>query len=133
MTKANKTYIVLAVIAIILIGGAFYGGMVFGQKQKRNFGQIGQNPNISIRANKQGGGFNVGQIIAKDDKSITISIPTGGSKIIFFSASTEVSKFAKGDVGDLIIGQNVGVNGTTNTDGSVTATTIQLRPNLPKP
>lgn len=73
-----------------------------------------------------------GEIIAKDDKSITIKIQgDSGSKIVFFSDKTEVSKFASGSLSDLQVGQTVFINGTANTDGNVTAQTVQLRPAAP--
>ena len=74
------------------------------------------------------GGFTAGEIIAKDDKSVTVKLQNGGSKIVFLSDSTEITKSAEGALSDLEIGKNISVNGTTNSDGSVTAHTIQLRP-----
>ena len=85
------------------------------------------------------GGFTAGEIISKDNpeggqasygasKSVTIKIPNGGSKIIFFSDSTEINKSARGSADDLEIGKTISISGSANPDGSITAETIQLRP-----
>jgi len=130
----KKQLTIISIIVLIVVGGgAFYGGMVYGQNQRKNsFGQ--QVPGTSIRGNRTGagGGFNSGEIIAKDDKSITIKLLTGGSKIVFFSSSTEVGKFVNGNSSDLVVGQSVSVAGAANQDGSVTAQSIQIRPAMPK-
>ena len=125
MTQKNQI-IIAVIILLVAVGGSFYGGMVFGQNQKRNFNFAGPNQNVSIRGNRPGGA-NAGEIIAKDEKSITIKLPTGGSKIIFYSNSTQIGKFTSGTADALAIGQSVNVNGTTNSDGSVTAVNIQIK------
>lgn len=129
MNKINKIHIGATVVVIILIAGAFYGGMIFGQGKRggSNF-PGGQNQSMSIRGNKQGGSLNSGEIIAKDEKSVTIKLINGGSKIIFFSSSTEVGKFVTGTITDLELGKTIMVQGQTNQDGSVTAQSIQIRP-----
>ncbi|OIO07392.1 hypothetical protein CO115_00755 [Candidatus Falkowbacteria bacterium CG_4_9_14_3_um_filter_36_9] len=55
----------------------------------------------------------------------------GGSKIVFLSDSTSIGKTTDGTVADLEAGKQVTINGKDNSDGSVTAQSIQIRPNLP--
>lgn len=138
--------VIFVVIGIIILAGTFYGGMTYGKSQTsaqntNGFGSNMQNRTgqfgMNGRGNRIGGGFVGGEIISKDDKSITVKIisndPNGtntttGSKIIFFDTSTTVSKTATGSLADLAVGTQVSVQGTANSDGSVTAKTIQIRP-----
>lgn len=140
----NKMLIGFIVAVIVIGGGAFYGGMLYGKSQaasarnsalsqRQGFGAgaaggVGGGAQARGGNRAAGGGLVNGDIIAKDDKSITVKNQNGGSKIIFLSASTQISKFAAGSVADLIVGQTVTANGTTNSDGSITAQMIQLRP-----
>ncbi len=141
------------IIGIIIVGGgAFYGGMKYGQskttssfsqgpdafanfspeERQARFSQIGgANANGSMRVMRNGGGFTSGEVLAKDDKSITLKLPDGGSKIIFFSDTTKVAKTAEGAVSDLAVGTQVSVTGAANSDGSMSAQTIQIRPQMP--
>ena len=57
----------------------------------------------------------------------------GGSKIVFFSNSTEISKMTDGLIDDIEIGKQVMVGGDQNSDGSYTAETIQLSPRVIQP
>ena len=135
--KKNQTIIISIIIVLIVGTGAFYGGMVYGKSQKGNAfnpGRLqGLNANGVQRGARQGvnGGFVNGQIISQDDKSVTLKLLDGGSKIIFFSDSTQITKSASGAIADLTTGENLMVNGTANADGSITAQTIQIRPQLP--
>jgi hypothetical protein len=90
---------------------------------------MGGNGTMGIRNT---GGFTTGEIISKDTTSITVKLATGGSKIIFLDANTKVSKSVDGSVNDLTTGTQVSITGTPNTDGSVNATNVQIRPNMPQ-
>ena len=140
------------IIALTIIGaGTFYGGVLYGKNKNSNGGQnnfanfqnlspeerqarFQQPGNAATRqgGNRQGGAnFTQGEIISKDDKSITIKLRDGGSKIAFFSNSTEVGKFSTTTPDNLLVGESVSVNGTANQDGSITAQSIQIRPQMP--
>ncbi len=125
----NKTFVGIIVVVILIGGGAFYGGMLYGKSIR---------PDLSANLNRQrmngaqqNGGFSGGEIIKKDDKSITVKLNNGGSQIILFSNTTKVMKSAEGSATDLIVGGQVTITGSKNQDGSITAQSIQLRPAVP--
>jgi hypothetical protein len=127
----------LVIVGIIVLIGAFYGGIVYGKSQIPARGAQVFNPNNmpngmpngGTRNIKSGGlvGFTSGEIISKDDKGITIKLQDGGSKIIFLSTTTAVAKATTGSITDLTVGTQVSVTGATNTDGSITAQSVQIR------
>ncbi len=137
----NNKIVLIVLTAVIVGGAAFFGGMKYGESagsqmaniqgvRDRGFG----GGNASSTFGRRGGmglpgqgGFTGGQIIAKDDKSITVQLMGGGSKIIFFSGSTMIMKSATGTPDDLAVGAQVVATGSANSDGSVTASSLQLR------
>lgn len=135
--------IIITILVSILIGGAaFYGGMLYAKSNPgTNFGgpmsQRNGNSGANFGGNKQAGtnGFNGanGEVISKDDSSLTIKLRDGGSKIVFYSYATTVSKMTTGTTADLQIGENIMVSGETNSDGSITAKAIDLRPAINNP
>lgn len=143
-----KKILPIIIIVVIVAAGAFFGGMKYGQsKSSVNLGrdnfqnmtpeerqqrvqQMGT-AGVGFRGDREGSGFASGEIISKDDKSVVVKLQDGGSKIIFFSDTTEVGKFVDGTSNDLEIGKTVVVNGKTNSDGSITAQSIQMRPEVP--
>jgi hypothetical protein len=125
---------------VLALGGAFYGGMEYQKtKMPRRMTFAGNIPgganggqraggNAAFGRGGAGGGFVSGEIIGKDDKSVTVKMPDGSTKIIFYSGSTSVGKATAGSADDLVVGEQVTATGTTNSDGSVTAQNIQIRP-----
>jgi len=58
----------------------------------------------------------------------TSSGATSGTKIVLYDSSTQVEEMQSVPASSLKEGQSVVVTGTPNSDGSVTATSIQVRP-----
>jgi hypothetical protein len=131
----KKISLIVIVIIILLAvgGGAFYGGMLYGKSQNTRAGFAGGSFQTRInRTGTNGSNFITGNIISKDSTSITLQLPTGnGSKIIFYSNTTQIAKTTTGTSDDLTTGTVVSVTGTTNSDGSITAQSIQIRPEKP--
>jgi len=134
--KSSKNIIVSIIITAIIAGGAgFGGGYLVGKAQtpsRGNFAQLGANANrpggAAANRLRQGSGMINGEILSKDDKSITVKNRDGGSKIIFLAPSTIISKTTDGTPNDLAVGETVIATGTANNDGSITAQNIQIRP-----
>ncbi|MDP2704616.1 MAG: DUF5666 domain-containing protein [bacterium] len=153
----NKLIVIVIAVAVVVGGGAFFGGMKYAEskspasrfsqadfqnlqnlspeERQQRLQELGANAGAGFRGGtgggqRGGGGFTTGEIISKDDKSVTVKLQNGGSKIVFLSDSTEITKSTSGSINDLEVGKNISVNGTANSDGSVTAQSIQLRPNL---
>lgn len=136
---SNNLVPALALTALIVGGGAFYGGMRYQQsKSTRVPSRAGELRGMRTPfggGNAQGtnggramGGFTTGEIVSKDANSFTLKLRDGGSKIIFFASSTTIGKMAAGSMDDLAPGTEVVVNGSANQDGSLAASSIQIRP-----
>jgi cytochrome c-type biogenesis protein CcmE len=138
----NRKIILVVAICLVVAGLSFRGGMIytnsksssdkFANSAQNGFNQNGitRTGNGMMRGGVNGGGLVSGEILSKDDKSMTIKLNSGGSKIVFFSPSTKVEKTVDGSIADVIVGKQITVIGVANSDGSVNATSIQLRPVL---
>lgn len=141
-----KKVIIPVMLGLLLVGGgAFYGGIQYSQAQTKSaraagaarFAQ-GGSAGMGARGVRgtggpagAAGGFTTGEVLSKDDKSITIKMRDGGSKIVFLSGTTQITKSASGSAADLATGTQVMVQGSANSDGSLSAQSIQIRPAMP--
>lgn len=129
----NTKNITIVTALMVLVGvGSFCAGTQYSSNQKRGFANIpgdfqGQRIGNRQNGNGQNGGFANGEVISKDDKSLTVKLRDGGSKIIFISEKTTVGKMSTGSISDVAQGANITVMGTANADGSISAQTVQLR------
>jgi hypothetical protein len=139
--KKWQMWTVGAVVVIAVGLGCLFGGKAWGDSGSPNTdGQFPRNGAAMGRgdgpmpsggfAGRNGGGMVSGSIIAVDSNSITIQTPDGNTKIVLFGASAAISLVTQGSAADLTTGANVVVSGTTNTDGTVTATSIRLGDSL---
>ena len=134
----NGKIIAIFIVAVIIIGGAsFYAGTTYQSSQRPRYvpmggqfggmqdqGGTGSGPG---RFSGQGGGTPFsGEVVEKDDKSVTIKLQDGTSKTVTITGSTTINKTAKGSVSDIKQGERIFVMGTENSDGSVEARTVQI-------
>lgn len=127
------------ILVLIIAAGAFFGGMKYQQSKTpaaasrfAGAGFLGAGRMRTGQAGGAQGGFLSGQILSINNGTITLQIPNnGGSKIVIFSSSTPVMKTVEGTAADLSNGTNVQIIGTANSDGSITARSIQLRNQTP--
>ena len=140
----QKTMTGAGVVAVLVILVSFWGGMQYQKSQPASAGAgrfAGQAGPAGARGGRMGAGngFVGGTIMTKDATGITIKLATppgatadntnnAGSKIVFINDKTQVGKFSTGSAADLTVGATVTVTGTPNTDGSVTAQMVQIRP-----
>jgi hypothetical protein len=128
----DKKIISIGVIALIVGAGIGYEGATafahpaVASQTARSGGFAG-----GMRTGGAGGGFLTGTVAAKDAGSITLNTKDGSSHVVLVTPNTTVSKSVNGTLTDVATGSTIIVSGTTNSDGSVSASLIQMRPTTP--
>lgn len=131
------------ILILIGLGVGFFGGYEYRNYRLRQTGGIVSTGNGTFRfmgRNGQNGagattgrnGF-FGSILSIDNNGITVKLQNGSSKIVLFGSNTTYSNTVSATRADLKTGENVAVFGTANSDGSVTATNVQLNPEFGRP
>ncbi|MBU6214539.1 hypothetical protein KGM48_01720 [Patescibacteria group bacterium] len=125
----NKKNSILVAIALVVGFGAGYAlHTVPVAPTEPTATRMGGGTYNGMRGGMNGGGFLSGTVAAKDSGSITLDTRDGSSHIIILTPATVVSKSVSGALTDVTVGSTAMVSGTTNSDGSVSANIIQLRP-----
>ena len=140
ISSMKNSLIISAIVSLFIGGVAFAGGTVY-QKNKDSALLVAAQrtepsgaPNTAIGARggvggrRAGGQLTNGQIIGKDSQSITVKQQDGSTKIVYISQKTSVLNTTTSSIDDLIVGKQVSANGTANSDGSIAATNVQVRP-----
>ena len=136
--NSKKTIAIVAVLTIVAGAGGFFGGMKYQESHSpagrfasfQGQGARGGNGNFQGNFQGRGQGFQPvnGEIISTDGNSITVKMDDGSSKIVLLSDSTNINKAEAGSKEDLTEGVKVLVVGSSNSDGSVSATSVQINP-----
>jgi hypothetical protein len=136
----NKKVLATTIIICLFVAGiSFYAGLSYAKGKSVKNGQVNFTDNRStgqvgagrMMGQGKGNGSSINrEILSKDDKSITIKLNDGGSRIAFFTASTIISKTTEGTKDDLENGKQVMVFGSANSDGSINMQNVQLRNSL---
>lgn len=143
--------LIVALVLVALIGGAFYGGMKLGQNQviKNPIqylagagGQNGQFPGQGgefprVRGTPQAGQAGAGGFGAASADTVqsvegnTVVVNTAdGTVKVLTSDTTYIQKYMSVTVADLAVGDAVIVQGAKNDDGSITARSIRVMTGL---
>ena len=122
--------ILMIIVVIVVAGGAFFGGIQYQKSQVPSFaggqGQFRQR----MGAGQGQTAFRPvrGDILSVDNNTLTVKLQDGSSKIVVLSGTTTYAKEASSAASDLKTGDTVMVTGTSNSDGSVTAQSVQINP-----
>ncbi len=139
----KKTIIISIVTAVVFGVGFFFVGYSYGKNSlPTNIGKnvMGQNSQrLGGNFNGQTRGVNTqnainGEVISKDEKSITIKLKDGGSAIAFIGSGTTIYNTSTSTIESVSVGKQIFISGTKNQDGSFSTQSIQIRgefgPNL---
>lgn len=133
-----NTILLIIILLLLVGGGSFFAGMKYQQSKVPSFGQFRGAMGQQGAAGTQPRGLGAvrGEIISKDEGSITVKLADDSSKIVLISENTEITKASEGSTEDLEVGKQVMVFGQENSDGSVSAENVQINPlfqNLGRP
>lgn len=137
-----------AIIAIVVIVAASLGAGILIDKyalpnkaatnlagRQMMYGGPGQNGQFARTGRNgaagAGGAMITGELLKKDAGSLSLKTRDGNSLLVLVTSSTRATKMVDGSIDDLKLGEEVIVNGTTNSDNSITAQMVQVRQQPP--
>lgn len=133
----NKQLITGVVALVVGVGVGYFGGHALAKTPARGAtafaARTGTNGAAGFTRGGPAGGMGgllSGTVAAKDASSITIDTRDGSSHVVLITPATTVQKSVSGVLTDVAVGSTIIVTGTANSDGSTSATSIQLRPGM---
>lgn len=126
----SKQIVILVVVAVVFGGGGFFGGMKYQASKTPTMTIRGGGPGGTFagrRGGPNGASFLNGQVASINGSTATIKLMNGGSQIVVLAPSTAYRKAVDGTAADMAVGSNVTITGTSNSDGSLTAQSVQIR------
>jgi hypothetical protein len=123
----QKKLIVVGVLSLIIgLAGGYFGGQALAPK-RAGIGARG-GANGQFRQTTNGQRNSIGQILSISSDRLTLKTRDGSSQIILLTSDTTYAKSVSASQGDFQTGASVVINGQSNPDGSVTATSVQTAP-----
>ena len=127
-TLKHQNPLVVGVLALIVgLGIGYFGAGAFAKAPART-GTFARGGAGTTFARGGGAGLLTGTVAKEDSGSLTLNTRDGSSHVVLFTPDTAVSKSVAGSMSDVTVGSTVIVSGSANSDGSLSAAVIQLRP-----
>ena len=130
----KQNLVLYLIIAVLVAGGiGFYAGDQYAARNRANgfgnfAGRMGRNGQGFFGGSGPNGMTAVrGQVVKADNQSITVKEPNGSSKVVLLNGAN-FDKTVSASASDVMTGSEVLVIGKANSDGSMTAQTVQLNP-----
>lgn len=129
-----------AISAIVAGGLGFWGGQHFNQFTRgTRFAQMGNRglngavgagrPNASGQGGiGMRGGAVIGEVTAKDGKSLTVKLADGSSKIVILSDATTYRASSQSSLDKIEVGTKIAAQGASNADGTTIAASVEIDP-----
>ncbi len=133
-SKRSMGKVTIGLIAAVLLAGAFFGGVATQAAVADEPQPAAQGPRLFPGGQGPGGGSGagrngaIGTIDRIEGGDIYVKTMDGRTVKVSTSDSTKVRVSQDGALSDLQAGQNIAVQGSTGSDGTVTAQTITQQP-----
>ena len=137
MKNKNTLTIVAVVLIIVAAVGGFFVGMQYQRSQTgaafRQFGGGANGGNGAFVRRGANGGTQTftpvrGQVLSLGSGTMTVKEQNGSTRIVVLGSNTSYSQSQAASISALKQGDTVMVVGNQNSDGSVTATDVQINP-----
>lgn len=137
----KKNILLVLIATVFIICSSFYAGVRYEKNVKIPFESrltagLSNIRNQSVSAPRalgnrfqrdaEGGNIS-GKVVSNENNTVTVQLQNGGTKLVIVPLSAVVTKSNVVKISDITNDQYVMVSGKINTDGSITAQSIQIR------